>query len=98
MGPIAAGRLIYQPGPFRGPRGHRTAAGRHPWIPLGTYCIYLRKSVKNNRAVPGRYPAGPFKYATRRVLNGLFTGCLFDENARRIESRPFVTTAPVYGG
>ena len=54
------------------------------------------KSGKNNRAVPGRCPVGPFRYATHLVLNGLFTGCLFYENARRIGSRLFDTPAPVW--
>ena len=98
-GPIAAERLIYHQWPFRGPRGHRTVAVRHPWIPfnrLGTYFIYERKSAKIIAQCPVGIRADHFKYATHRVLNRLFAGCLFDENARRIGSRLFDTPAPVW--
>ena len=84
------------PRTLQGPRGHRTAAGQHPRIALRTYCIYLRKSAKIIARWPGGIRSGPFRYATHLVLNVLFTGCLFNENARRIGSRLFDTPAPVW--
>ena len=59
------------PGPFRGPRGRRKAAGRHPWIPYGVRYIYWLESAKRNRAVPGRSPEGELVQPA-----GSFTGCL----------------------
>ena len=81
------------PGTLQGSAGHRTA-------PMDTVrnLLYLftkigRKYSRIARSVSGQ---GPFRYATHQVLNGLFTGCLFDENARRIGSRLFDTPALVW--
>ena len=82
----APGNTYITRGPFKGPKGRRKAAGRHPWIPYGTQCIYLRKSSKKNRAVlvrlPGGYRAGTLcTLCDPPNLSELFSGCRFDENA-----------------
>ena len=54
---VAARCLTYHPGSFRGPRGRRKAAGRHPLIPYGSRYIYWLKSAKE---IAGRSSGGPF--------------------------------------
>ena len=77
---------------IRDPLGIRGGAERTPpAVGIARYPIYLFTKIgKNNRALPGRAP-----YATLRVLNGLFTGCRFDENAGKVGISLFDTPAPV---